>query len=126
SWPMWAYGRSKRAAERYLQTRRHELPITILRPALGCGPRDISTERGLRITQRRLIPSVKQYFGLSCIQDAVDAMILAAEREQARDQLYFITSAEPVTWREVLRQVLQVQKKKGFVVPVPWALVRIA
>jgi nucleoside-diphosphate-sugar epimerase len=123
--PMSAYGRSKRAAERYLQTRRHELPITILRPALVYGPRDISTERGLRITQRRLIPSVKQYFGLIYIEDAVDAMILAAEQEHARDQLYFITSSEPVTWREVLRQVLQVQKKKGFVVPVPWALFRL-
>lgn len=124
--PLTAYGRSKRAAEQYLQTRRHELPITILRLALVYGPRDITTERGLRMAQRRLIPKVKQYFGLIHIQDVVDALVLAAEQEQARDQLYFITSSESVTWQDVAEQALRVQHKKGLVVPIPWALFKLA
>jgi nucleoside-diphosphate-sugar epimerase len=78
------------------------------------------------MAQRRLIPKVKQYFGLIYIQDAVDAMVLAAEQEQACGQTYFITSRERVTLQELVEHALRVQQKKGVVVPIPWGLFKLA
>jgi len=123
--PLTAYGRSKRAAEEFLQAHRHELPSTILRLALVYGPRNITTERGLRMARRRVIPKVEQYFDLIYIQDAVEAMMLAAEQEQACGQVYFITSRECVTLQQVVEQALQIQRKKGWVVPIPWGLFKL-
>jgi nucleoside-diphosphate-sugar epimerase len=120
--PRTAYGRSKRAAEECLQAHTHELPITILRLALVYGPRNLTTVRGLRMARRRLIPKVDQYFNAIYVQDVVEAMILAAEQEQARGQIYFITSPESVTLQEIVQQALTIQHKKGLAIPIPGRL----
>jgi len=60
--PLTAYGRSRQAAEEYLQAHWHVLPITILRLALVYGPRNITTERVLRMVKRRTIPHIEQFF----------------------------------------------------------------
>lgn len=124
--PLTAYGRSKRAAEEFLRAHRAHLPITILRLALVYGPRNITTEKGLRMARRRVIPKMDQYFNLIYVQDAVEAMILAAEHEKACGQVYFITSQECVTLQQVIEQVLQIWQKTGWVIPIPWFFFKLA
>lgn len=123
--PRTAYGRSKRAAEEYLLAQRAELPITIVRLALVYGPTNITTEKGLAMARWRLIPKIDQYINLIHIQDAVEALILAAEHERARGQLYFITNAEPVSLQDVVEQTLKIQNRTGLVVPIPQWLLRL-
>lgn len=125
--PRTAYGRSKRAAEEYLLAHRSELPITIVRLALVYGPTNITTEKGLQMARWRFIPKIDQYINLIYIQDVIEALILAAEDERARGQLYFITNAEPVSLQDVVEQTLKLQNRTGFVVPIPrWLLKLVA
>lgn len=125
--PRTAYGRSKRAAEEYLLAHRSELPITIVRLALVYGPTNVTTEKGLQMARWRFIPKIDQYINLIHIQDVIEALILAAEHERARGQLYFITNAEPVSLQDVVEQTLKLQNRTGCVVPIPrWLLKLVA
>ncbi|MBI3951719.1 MAG: NAD-dependent epimerase/dehydratase family protein [Acidobacteria bacterium] len=127
--PLTAYGKSKRAAEEYLQARSHEVPVTILRPSLVYGPRNVETELLYDITRWRLMPYIRhhdQYLNLIHIRDAVEGILLAAEHERARGQIYFITGQERYTWQEIAERSFRLGNNKGWVIPIPWAGVKLA
>jgi nucleoside-diphosphate-sugar epimerase len=127
--PLTYYGKSKRAAEEYLQTHSDEIPITILRPSLVYGPRNRETEFLFEITKWGLIPHIRhhnQYLNLIYVRDLVEAIILAAEHERASGQIYFITSREQYTWREIADWTFRIRNKKGWIIPIPRAGVRLA
>jgi nucleoside-diphosphate-sugar epimerase len=127
--PLTSYGKSKRAAEEYLQTRRHEIPITILRPSLVYGPRNRETELLYEVTKWGLMFKIRhhdQYLNLIHVRDAVDGIIRAAEHERAGGQIYFITSEEQYTWQELAERSFNMRNKKGWTIPIPWGGVKFA
>jgi len=126
--PLTSYGRSKRVVEEHLQARSHEVPITILRPALVYGPYNIETELFSEIIKWGLILTIRhhdQYLNLIHVRDVVEAIILAAEHERACGQVYFITSQERYTWKEIFEQSCRLHDKKGLMIPIPWAAVKL-
>lgn len=127
--PLTAYGRSKRAAEEYLLAHSHRVPITILRPVLVYGPRNLETELLLALIRRGWMFDIgrhHQSFNLIYISDVVRAFMLAARHRRAAGEIYFITSRDRYTWRQIAEQSFRVQRRKGHVLSLPWAGVRLA
>ena len=127
--PVTSYGKSKQAAEEYLQARGREVPFTILRPSFIYGPRNLETELLYGIIRWGVVPTIRRhdpYMNVIHVRDVVEGIILAAEHEQACGQIYFLTSPEPYTWREVIGQALGIGNKKARLLPVPWTGVEFA
>lgn len=126
--PVTAYGRSKRAAEEYVQSRGAAVPFTILRPSLVYGPRNVETGRLYELTRWGVIPQIHhhdQYLNLIHARDVVKGILLAAEHTTARGQIYFLTSPEPYTWPEIIRRAFRLRNKKVWMLPIPWAGVKL-
>ncbi len=127
--PLTAYGRSKRAAEEYLLAHRHRVPITILRPVLVYGPRNLETELLLALIRRGWMFDIgrhHQSFNLIHVRDVVRAFILAAEHPRAAGEIYFITSRDRYTWRQIAEQSFRLQHKRGRIFSIPWTGVKLA
>lgn len=120
--PITAYGRSKRAAEEYLQDHFDRIPITILRPALAYGPRDTDVWTFFKIVKRGLMLKIyqrEQYFNFIHVADLTRGIILAGEHGKANGQIYFITSQERYTWTEITQAVWRILGKRGMQISVP-------
>ncbi|MCS6803635.1 MAG: NAD-dependent epimerase/dehydratase family protein [Acidobacteriota bacterium] len=126
--PVTAYGRSKRAAETYLLSQAQQVPITIVRPTLVYGPRNLETAMLYTMVRWRLLPLIRreQYLNLIHVRDAVRGILLAAQHEQACGQIYFITSEQAYTWREIGQRAFHLSRTRGIVLPVPWVGVKVA
>jgi 2-alkyl-3-oxoalkanoate reductase len=100
------YSDSKIAAEEIVceASRHHQFSFTILRPSLVYGPYDYKYVP--RVTTRivkGLMPMVgRGEIPASVVygEDVADLAVLAAERDSARDQVFNVSSGEPVSWRE--------------------------
>lgn len=125
--PVTAYGRSKRAAEIYLLTQATQVPITIVRPTLVYGPRNLETALLYAMVRWRLLLQIRreQYLNLIHVRDAVRGIVLAAEQAQACGQIYFITSEQAYTWRQIGQQAFRLTRTTGIVLPVPWGGVKV-
>ena len=100
------YADTKRAIEKAVLDfgRNKGLPVTILQPTIVYGPFGgaftmVTAERMSR--GAIVLPND----GDGCcnavyVEDVVDAMLLAAHREEALGQRFLISAAEPVTWKE--------------------------
>ena len=60
------------------------------------------------------------------VRDAVEGILLAAEHERACGQVYFLTSQEWYTWREMAERAFRIRNKKVRMIPLPWAGVKLA
>ena len=103
-----AYSDSKVEGETLVWThyRRVKLPVTVLRPATVYGPRaQLLVVALLRALQRRkafLIDHGEHIAGLCYVGNLVDALILAADREESVGQAYNISDGSKITWKEYL------------------------
>jgi nucleoside-diphosphate-sugar epimerase len=102
------YSDTKVDAETLIWThwRTVKLPVTVLRPATVYGPRAQLLVAGLlRALRRRkafLIDGGAHIAGLAYVGNLVDAMILAADRDEAVGQAYNISDGTDVTWKAYL------------------------
>lgn len=127
--PLTSYGKSKRAAEEHLQSRRHEVPITILRPSLVYGARNLETELLYKITKWGWMFKIRRHdqsLNLIHVRDVVEGIILAAEHERACGQVYFLTSQGQYTWQEIAERSFRMQNRKGWIISIPWTGVKWA
>jgi len=126
--PITAYGRSKRAAEEYLQDHFDRIPITILRPALVYGPRDTDVWTFFKMVRRGLMLKIhkqEQYLNFIYVDDLARGILLAGGHEKADGQTYFITSQERYTWVEIAQTIWRILGKRGVQVSVPMSLLRL-
>lgn len=122
--PLTAYGKSKRAAEEYVYEHHSHVPVTILRPSLVYGPRNVETKLLYDLTRWGVVPHIHhhdQYFNLTHVRDVVEGLILAAEHERGAGQIFFITSSEQYTWPEILTRAVRLRNKRPWRLPIPWA-----
>jgi nucleoside-diphosphate-sugar epimerase len=100
------YNRTKIFAEQSVWRRWREegLPVTVVRPATIYGPRgkafvtDIAEL--LRTRQMAYIGGGRARGGFLYVDNAVDALILAARTPEARGQVYNLTDGTEATWRQ--------------------------
>jgi nucleoside-diphosphate-sugar epimerase len=89
------------------QARRVRLPVTVLRPTSVYGPggREFGLDLIERLRQRRmiLVEEGGHVAGLTYVGNLADAMLLAAESEQAEGQAYNINDDSEATWGAYLQ-----------------------
>lgn len=105
------YSRSKVAAEALVQTmiQDHGAPITVVRPGLIYGPRDLASfgrfagmiERG----QMVMIGSGRNHIPLIYVTDVARGVLLASEVEAAVGRSYLLVNDEPVCQRDYLAAI---------------------
>jgi nucleoside-diphosphate-sugar epimerase len=125
--PLTYYGKSKWAAEEYVQSLLGKMPITIVRPPAVYGPRETDILEFFRTVKFGLIPQLggaDKYLSLIHVKDLVRGIMIAGEHEKSVGNTYFITSPEPYSWEEISRITLNILQKKGFRIPVPVHLIK--
>lgn len=119
--PLSAYGRSKLRAERCVLSAGDCLPVTVVRPVFVYGPRSPECTWLARSVRRRLFPvgDPHRRLQLLYVDDLVDGVLEALSAPIARGRVYFLTSAEPVTWAELARAAFAAAGCRGRTVRLP-------
>ncbi len=123
--PITSYGKSKAEAEKVTLSYSDKIPITIVRPPSVYGPRDTYTFEIFKYVKFGFLPVVipqEQILSLVYVSDLVDGFILAGESERATGEIYFISSEEIYTWREIEDAVLRALDRKVFKLKIPASL----
>ncbi len=124
--PITTYGKSKRAAEEECERAREDFPVTILRLSAIYGPRDTAILTFFQTVDKRLKPLIgmqDKWVNLAHVSDIADAVLLAIEKSEAKNETYFIGSQMHYTWRDVSNLTAEILKRRGLTVRLPHALV---
>jgi dihydroflavonol-4-reductase len=127
--PVSHYGRSKMLAERAVLAARDRLPVTIVRPSAVYGPRDRDFHKYFRLIKHHLELLAGGGGGrlnLIHARDLVEGLLLAAEREEAIGQTYFIASEEEYTTKSIAGAIARAMQTRPIRIPVPAAIVYAA
>lgn len=126
--PVSVYGKSKMAAELEVLKEKDSIPITICRPPSVYGPRDEEVLVFFQTIAKGLHPLIgfkKKNISLIHITDLVNGILLAAESEIAKGQIYFISSEEYYNWDEVGKLASRLLDKKAVKIRIPHFVVYI-
>ncbi len=124
--PLTEYGRSKLKSQEYIKNKLVKIPRTVIIPPAVYGPRDTDVLKFFKTVKSGIIPQMDgkdRYASLVHVDDLIDAIILAAEREKALNQEYFIANPKPYSWSEIARITLNYLDKRAITVPVPGFIV---
>ena len=124
--PITTYGKSKRAAEEECEQARADFPVTILRLAAVYGPRDTAILTVFQTIDKRIKPLIgmrDKHVNLVHVADVAEGVRLAIEKENSRNQTYFLGGEREHTWREVSDLTAEILQKRGLTVRLPHALV---
>lgn len=120
--PVESYGLSKLSAELVACRFSHHIPLTIVRPPIVYGPRDVDGLALFRILCRGFNPfygNSRFLISVIHVRDLVQGMLQAALNPAAAGRTYFLTNKDPVTWREYQNTIKQVCSKKALPLYLP-------
>ncbi len=90
--------------------RKHGLPITVLRPTIVYGPfgdYTVETVDLIRLGRMVLVDHGKGICNSLYVDNLVEAMLLAAECKEADGQIFHISDANSITWKEFIMRHAQ-------------------
>ncbi len=123
------YSNSKRLAEEAVM--KSSLDWVILRPAEIYGlSKGEAIGKLLSLIER--YPVVPVMGGDSCtfapvhVDDVIDAIIRAVERENCRKKIYNLSGPEEITCSELIRKFENIKKVRRFAIPIPVCTMKIA
>jgi nucleoside-diphosphate-sugar epimerase len=107
------YARMKLAQERMTlaQYRTRGLPVVILRPTNVFGPYDrmsVDLVRRLRTRQLALVDGGTGVCNLVYVDNLVDVIELALERQHVVGETFFVSDDEPISWRQCLEDYARI------------------
>jgi dihydroflavonol-4-reductase len=127
--PLTYYGKSKLLQEQLTLGYADRLPVTVIRPPVVFGEREIELYEFYKAIKMHLFPSIgldEKYLSLVYIADLVRGMHLAATSEKALGQQYFIGGdQEEYSWKEIARLTGQNLNSKYIRLKIPHFLVHI-
>lgn len=122
--PRSLYGKSKLEGEKILME--YKIPYTIVRPPVIYGPRDEDVLKVIKIVARGFKPTFKgilDCLSMMYIDDVVEATLIAAEHEKAKNQVYILSDNKTYSWNEVLDEASKILKVRTLSMNVPkWLL----
>ncbi|MGD0916394.1 MAG: NAD-dependent epimerase/dehydratase family protein [Thermodesulfobacteriota bacterium] len=125
--PVSPYGRSKRLGEKLAIEHALELPLLILRPAAVYGPRDKDFYVFFKLLSKRIKPSLAGQVSLCYVQDIIQAILLAAESQESKGEIFFLSDGYEYRMDEVGDVFAQAMGVTPLSIPFPqWVLFGIA
>jgi dihydroflavonol-4-reductase len=128
--PITFYGKSKLLAEQTINQYRHLIPAVIIRLPNVLGVREQKVLTVLKFVKNRIFPLLgngEKQTSLCFVEDAVQALILAAEKSQASGQTYFVTDDRAYSWRELVACFARYLEVDGLVLKLHhWKLLALA
>ncbi|MBN1301080.1 MAG: NAD-dependent epimerase/dehydratase family protein [Melioribacteraceae bacterium] len=124
--PITRYGKSKLAQERLAQSFMDKIPITIIRAPAVYGERDTEIYLVLKTYKNGLMTMVgfdEKKVSIIYVKDLANGMYLAATKENAESQTYFISSKEYYTWHRISKAISAAMGKKAVTLRFPHFLV---
>lgn len=113
--PVNPYGSSKLVAEEVVLAFGSQIPVTIIRPPVVYGPRDVDVFEYYRSIKNRIRPilgSRDRMGSFIYVEDLVEGLILAAEKKEAIGQKYFMVNESIVSWRVLDEEIAQAMGQK--------------
>jgi dihydroflavonol-4-reductase len=126
--PVSAYGRSKLAGERQLESLRGVLPVTIVRPPMVYGPGDRGLLSVVKMVQGRVVPYLKGRHGKWYSSVHVDDLIQGFHKILARPQvfeLYYLASKEIIRFEAILAAMAGALQTTPLLIPAPRWMPRV-
>jgi nucleoside-diphosphate-sugar epimerase len=124
--PVSVYGKSKLEGEKAVFACREKLPITIVRPPAVYGPRDTDFFLVFRAVQNRLFPYWgKSSYSLIYVEDLVQGIILAAEKEVAAARVYYLADSSVYTNDDILAAISLILDRKAFRLKLPRSILPV-
>ncbi|HVV68868.1 MAG TPA: NAD-dependent epimerase/dehydratase family protein [Gammaproteobacteria bacterium] len=108
--PVSQYGQSKLNAEIIAQEFSSHLPITIIRPSVVYGPRDLSTLTFFKTIHRGFLPLSQGGMGAAStiyVTDVANALVQSITTAPQSGSAYFLEDGETLTWRERYYQLAE-------------------
>jgi nucleoside-diphosphate-sugar epimerase len=126
AYPVSDYGKSKLKAEQIIQNYGDTLPISILRPCAVYGPRDRDLFLLFKCVTRGFLP----VWGKGCtsliyIDDLIDTIMLAAEKNTAVGKTYFISDGRIYPNEEIVREIMSALNANPLKIRLPKAALSI-
>ena len=123
--PITPYGASKLAAEEAIQAFRTQVPITIIRPSVVGGPRDVDLLEVFKLVKGGLKVQLgwrMRYGSYIEVSDLVEGMILAASHADAVGEIFFLVAEEEVPVARLQEAIAQALNRRALPVRVPFGL----
>jgi nucleoside-diphosphate-sugar epimerase len=125
--PVSAYGQSKRLGEELAIEHAHQLPLLILRPSAVYGPRDKDFYFLFKLLAKRIKPSFAGRISLCYVRDIIQAILLAAESQEAKGEIFFLSDGDEYGMDEVGDVFAQAMGVTPLSIPCPkWVIFGIA
>ncbi len=104
--PVSDYGKSKLEAEKAVLKYKGKIPFTILRPPAIYGPRDKDMLVMFRMIKKGFFFDLgKCYYSLLYVEDLIHGIILCAENEKAKDNIYFLSDNKSYTGEQIAMEI---------------------
>lgn len=118
--PVSGYGRSKLKGEAAVLSYQHSIPVTILRPSAVYGPRDREFFLLIKMIKSGILP----YWGngsvsLLYIDDLIDCMILASQKDEAEGRTYFVSDGGDYTNDSIIDAIASALSTRVFKLKLP-------
>ncbi len=116
--PVSAYGKSKLLGERLALSHSHEIPLLVLRPCAVYGPRDKGFYALFKWFSKGVMPCISghdQYISMCYVQDLVRAILLAAETQTEKGEIFFLSDGQDYRMEEIgdiFAQAMQISALK--------------
>lgn len=124
--PKTTYGRTKKMAEDEVIKFKDKFPVVTVRPPAVFGPRDTEIFIYFKTFAGGLnsvIGLSEKYLSLIYVEDLVDGIILAAEKETVSGSIYFICSDKEYNWNDIGSITSKLLGKKAIKIRVPHFIV---
>ncbi len=120
--PISCYGKSKQLAELTVLEFQKFFPVTIIRPPVVYGPRDDDTLEVFKYIKfgiKPLLGNQEKIISLIHVHDLVRGIQIAAEHQNAKNEIFFIANKKGYRWIEVIDAIAQVMDKKALTIRFP-------
>lgn len=124
--PRTTYGITKKMAEDEVMRYKDKFPVVIIRPPAVFGPRDTEILIYFKTFSKGLnsvIGFKEKYLSLIYVEDLVNGIVLAAEKETKSGSIYFICSDKEYSWNDIGSITSKLLGRKAIKVRVPHWLV---